>query len=122
LASNTKKREGKAAPLLGLLLDLIVVIVFTIIVSIIVPSPRVFHSRRRKRRVDCGLGGLKTHRSVHFTLALLQMRKSLTHLLVRLTDKGVVGAAHRDESFEALNNNVLLLAPMSDSSGRLRSS
>jgi hypothetical protein len=124
LASNTKKREGKAASSLGLLLDLIIgfIFVLTIIVGIAVPSPRVFDSGRRKRRVDYGLGGLKTHRSAHFALALLQMRKPLAHLLMRLADKGVVGVAHRDESLEALDKNVLLLAPTSASSKRLRSS
>jgi hypothetical protein len=52
-------------------LDLIIVIVFTIIISIAIPSPRVFHNGRRKRRKDCGLGGLKTHGSAHLALALL---------------------------------------------------
>jgi hypothetical protein len=124
LASSTKKREEKATSSLGLLLDLIIgfIIIFTIIVGIAVPSPRVFHNGRRKRRVDCGLKGLKTHRSAYFTLALLQMRKPLAHLLMRLADKGVVGVAHRDESLEALNKNVLLLAPTSGNSGGLRSS
>jgi hypothetical protein len=56
---------------LRLLFDLIIVVVFTIIVGVAVPSPRVFHSRRRKRRLDCGLEGLKTHGSAHLTLALL---------------------------------------------------
>jgi hypothetical protein len=45
------------------------------------------------------------------------MIKTLAHLLMRLTNKGVVGAAHGDESLEALDKNVLLLAPMSDNSG-----
>jgi hypothetical protein len=105
-------------------LDLIIssVIIFTIIVGVVVPSPRVFHSGRRKRRVDCGLGGLKIHRSAHFALALLQMRKPLAHLLMRLVDKGIIGAAHRDEGLEALDKNILLLAPMSGSPGGLRSS
>jgi hypothetical protein len=109
---------------LRLLLDLIIgfVIIFTIIIGVAVPSPRVFYSERRKWRVDCGLRDLKTHRSAHFALALLQMRKPLAHLLMRLADKGVVGAAPRDESFEAFDKNVLLLAPMSGSSGGLRSS
>jgi hypothetical protein len=65
LASNTKKREGKVVPSLELL------IVIIIIIGVAVPSPRIFHSWRRKRGVDCGLGGLKTHGSVHLTLALL---------------------------------------------------
>jgi hypothetical protein len=100
LESSTKKREGKARYSLRLLLDLIIgfIIVFTIFIGVVVPSLRVFHSGRRKRRVDCGLGGLKTHGSVHFALALLQVRKSLTHLLMRLTDKGVVGSSHGYES------------------------
>jgi hypothetical protein len=59
LASNTKKREGKTVSSLGLLLDLIIVVVFTIIVGVVVPIPRVFYSGRRKRRVDCEVGGLK---------------------------------------------------------------
>jgi hypothetical protein len=36
--------------------------------------------------------------------------------------KSVVGAAHGNESLEALYMNVLLLAPMRDSFRRLRSS
>jgi hypothetical protein len=73
LASSTKKREGKARSSLGLLLDLIIgfIIIFTIVIGVVVPSSRDFHSRRRERRVDYGLGGLKTHGSAHFTLALL---------------------------------------------------
>jgi hypothetical protein len=63
LASNTKKREGKTVSSLGLLLDLIIVVVFTIIftiiVGVVVPISRVFYSGRRKRRVDCEVGGLK---------------------------------------------------------------
>jgi hypothetical protein len=39
---------------------------------------------------------------------------------VRLVDKSVVGAAHGNDSLEALNENVLLLASMSSSSRRLR--
>jgi hypothetical protein len=121
LASNTKNREGKSTSSLGLLIDLIIVIIFTIIIGVVVPSLRVFHSGRRKRRVDCGLEGLKTHRSVNFALALLQMRKPLAHLVVKLTDKSFVVAAHRDEGLEALDKYVLLLAPTSGSSRRLRS-
>jgi hypothetical protein len=73
LASSTKKREGNERSSLGLLLDLIIgfIIIFTIIVDDAVPSPRVFHSGRRKRRVDCGLRGLKTHGCAHFAPALL---------------------------------------------------
>jgi hypothetical protein len=95
---------------LGLLLDLLIgfIIDFTIIVGIAVPSPRAFHSGRRKRSVDGGLGSLKAHGSAHFALTLLQVRKPLAYLLMRLTDKGIVGAAHRDESLEALAKNVLL--------------
>jgi hypothetical protein len=54
-------------------------------------------------RVDDGLSGLKTHRSAHFTLVLLQVRKPLAHLLVRFTDKDVIGATHGDEGLEALD-------------------
>jgi hypothetical protein len=50
------------------------------------------------------------------------VRKPLAHLLLRLTDKSVVGTAHGDEGLEALDKNVLLLAPMSGSSRGLRSS
>jgi hypothetical protein len=71
LASNTKKREGKAATSLGLLFDLFIIVTIVIVVGIAIPSPRVFHSRRRKRRVDSGLGGLKTHGSAHLSLAFL---------------------------------------------------
>jgi hypothetical protein len=124
LASSTKKEEGKPMSSLRLLLDLIngFVIVFTIVVDVAVPSLRVFHNGRRKRRVDGGLRGLKTHGSTHFTLTLLQVRKPLAHLLMRLMDKGVVGVAHRDENLEALDKNVMLLALMSGNSGGLRSS
>jgi hypothetical protein len=109
---------------LGLLLDLIIdfIIIFTIIISVEVPSPMIFHIGKRKRRVDCVLGGLKTHSSAYFALTLLQVRKHLAHLLMRLTDKGIIGAAHRDESLEALDKNVLLLAPTSGNSGGLKSS
>jgi hypothetical protein len=50
---------------LRLLLDLII-----IIIGIAVPSPRVFPRWRRKRRVDYGLGILKTHGSEHLALVL----------------------------------------------------
>jgi hypothetical protein len=62
LASSTIKREGKVRSSLGLFINLIIgfVIAFTIIVGDAVPSPRAFHSGRRKRSVDCGLEGLKT--------------------------------------------------------------
>jgi hypothetical protein len=62
----------------------------------------------------------KTHGSAHFTLALLHVRKPLTHLLMRLSDEGVVGPAHRDEGLEALENDVLFLVQMSSSSAGLR--
>jgi hypothetical protein len=71
LASNTKKREGKTKSSLRFFFDLIVIVVVIIAFSVAVPGPRVFHSRRRKRRVDDLLGGLKTHVSVHLALALL---------------------------------------------------
>jgi hypothetical protein len=106
LASNTKKREGKVVSSLRLLFNLIIVVVFIIVFTI----------------VDDGLNDRKTHRRAYFMLALLQVRKPLAHMLVRLTDMGVVGAAHRDEGLEALDKNVLLLAPMSGISRRLRSS
>jgi hypothetical protein len=125
LASNTKKRERKIASSLGLFFNLIVVIIFiifTIIVGVAVPSPKVFYRERRKRRMDDRLGDLKAHRRAYFTLALLQTRKHLAHLLVRLMDKSVVGAAHGDEGLETLDENVLLLPPMSGSSRRLRRS
>jgi hypothetical protein len=56
---------------LRLFLDLIIIVAFIIIVGIAVPSPRIFHSGRRKRRVDYGRGGLKTHGNSHLTLVLL---------------------------------------------------
>jgi hypothetical protein len=114
LASNTKKRERKTVSSLRLF--------FTIIVGVVVPRPRVFYRGRRKRRMDDWLGDLKAHRRAYFTLVLLQTRRHLAHLLVRLTDKSVVGATHGDEGLEALDENVLLLAPMSGSSRRLRRS
>jgi hypothetical protein len=121
LASNTKKREGKITSSLGLLFNLIIIVIFTIVIGVVVPSPRVFYRERRKRRIDDRLGDLKAYRSAYFTLALLQTRKPLAHLLVRLADKSIVGATHGDEGLEALDENVLLLAPMSGSSRRLRS-
>jgi hypothetical protein len=80
LASNTKKREGKAKSSLGFFFELIVIILIS--VGIAVPSPQVLHSWRRKRSVEDGLGGFKTHRCAHLALALLKSRKPLTHLLV----------------------------------------
>jgi hypothetical protein len=50
------------------------------------------------------------------------MRKSLAYLLVRLANKSVVGATHENESLEALDENVQLLALTSGCSRRLRSS
>jgi hypothetical protein len=91
LASNTKKREGKAKSSLGFFFDLVIIVVFF---GVAVPSTWVFHNWRRKRWVDDWLGGLKTHRSVHLTLALLKSKKPLTHLLMRLMNGSVVGAAH----------------------------
>jgi hypothetical protein len=67
LASTTKKREGKAKSSLRFFFKLIVIVV--IFVGIAVPSPQALHSWRRKRWVDNGLEGLKTHRCVHLTLA-----------------------------------------------------
>jgi hypothetical protein len=123
LASNTKKRERKTATSLGLFFNLIIVVVFiiifTIVVGVAVPSPRVFY---RGRRIDDRLQELKAHKGSYFVMALLQMRKPLAHLLVRLADKSVVGAARGDEGFEALDENVMFLAPMSGNSRRLRSS
>jgi hypothetical protein len=46
--------------------------------------------------VDNLLRGLKTHRSVHLALALLESRKPLAHLLMGLTDESIVGAVHGD--------------------------
>jgi uncharacterized membrane protein len=88
LASNTKKREGKAMSSLGVLFfNLIIVVIFFFFFVIFasgvaVPHPRVFHGWRRKRGIDDGLRGLKTHRRVHLALALFKRGKSLTHLSV----------------------------------------
>jgi uncharacterized membrane protein len=102
LASNTKKLDEKVRFSLGVLLffivSLLIIFIVVAIVIIVVPNPRIFHSKRRKRRIDCRLRVHKTHGSAHFALALLQVRKSLTHLLMRLSDEGVVGPAHKDES------------------------
>jgi hypothetical protein len=107
---------------LKLLFNLIIGIVFTIVIDIVIPCPRVFYCGRRKRRVDLWLGGHKTHRRAYFALTLLQVRKHLAQLLVRLADKGIVGVAHGDEGLEALDKNVLVLVPTRGSSRRLRSS
>jgi hypothetical protein len=120
LASSTKKREGISRSSLGLLLDFIIglFIIFIVIVDVAIPSPMVFHNGRR---IDYGVKGLKIHGSAHFALALLQVRKHLTHLLMRLSDKGVVGAAPGDESLEAIEKDVLFLGSTSRSSRGLRS-
>jgi hypothetical protein len=55
LASNTKKREGKARSSFRLFFNLVIIVVFIVIA---VPSPRVFHSYKKKRRVDDGLWGV----------------------------------------------------------------
>jgi hypothetical protein len=75
-------------------LFILVIIIVFIAFFIAVPSPRVFHNWRRKRRVGYGTGGLKTHGSAHPALPLLKSGKSLSHLLMRLTDESIVGAAH----------------------------
>jgi hypothetical protein len=45
----------------------------------------------------------------------------MAHLLVRLTDKSIVGAAHGYQGLEAPDKNILHLASMSSSTRRLRS-
>jgi hypothetical protein len=55
---------------LRLLFNLFIIAV-VIAFGVVVPSPRIFHSGTRKRRVDDGLGGLKTHGSAHLAMALL---------------------------------------------------
>jgi hypothetical protein len=102
-------------------LNIIIVIVFIIAFGVAVPSPWVFYHGRRKRRIDDRHRDLKAHRRAYFTL-VLQMRKSLAYLLVRLANKSVVGATHENESLEALDENVQLLALTSGCSRRLRSS
>jgi hypothetical protein len=52
-----KRREGKIMMSLVLLFNLLIIVVFIIAIGFMIPSPRVFHSWRRKRRVDYGLGG-----------------------------------------------------------------
>jgi hypothetical protein len=99
LASNTKMNERKTESSLKLFFNLIIIIIVVVFITafgVTVLSPRVFYRGRRKRRIDDRLGDLKAHRRVYFTLALLQMRKSLAHMLVRLVVKSVVGAAHRN--------------------------
>jgi hypothetical protein len=60
LASNTKKKEGKIMSSLRVFFFNLVVIViffFTVFTSgVTVPCPWVFHSWRRKRGIDDGLG------------------------------------------------------------------
>jgi hypothetical protein len=82
LASNTKKREGKAMSSLGVFFNLVIFFFAIFTSGVAVPRPRVFHSWKRKREIDDGLGGLKTHRCMHLVLALLKHGKSLSHLLV----------------------------------------
>jgi hypothetical protein len=72
----------------------VVVFIITVVVFIAVPCPRVFHNRRRKSRIDCRRGVLKSHGSAHFALALLQVWKPLAHLMMRLSDEGFIGLAH----------------------------
>jgi hypothetical protein len=122
LASSIKKREQKAVSSLEFLLDVIIIIIVFIFfnnISVAAPSPRIFHRGRRKRRVDYGLGGLKTHGRAHLVLALLWVGESLAHLLMRLTNESFVGATHRYKSPDALDKNILLFAPMRSSPGGL---
>jgi hypothetical protein len=85
-------------------------------------SPPSRQLSRRKRWVDDWLWGLKAHRSAHLTLALPKSRKPLAHLLMRLMDESIIEAAHGDESIEARDEDVVLLAPTSCSTRLLRSS
>jgi hypothetical protein len=74
LASITKKRDGKAVSSLGVFFFNLIVVIFFFSVftsGVAVPRPRVFYNWRRKRWIDNGLGGLKTHRRAHIALALL---------------------------------------------------
>jgi hypothetical protein len=75
LASNTKKREGKVRSSLELFFVFIIgfflIAIIITIIAITVPSLRIFHVMRGKRRIDCGLGVRKTHGSVHLALTLL---------------------------------------------------
>jgi hypothetical protein len=79
LASNTKKREGKAISSLRVFFFNLVVVVFFFFAvfafGVAVPRPHVFHSWRRKREIDDGLRDLKTHRRVHLALTLLKHGK-----------------------------------------------
>jgi hypothetical protein len=113
LASNTKKERRKTVSSLRVFLNIVVIFIFAS--GVVVPHPRVFHSWRRKRWVDDWLGGLKTHRRAHLVLALLKRGKSLTHLLVWLMDESIIGVALRDQSLEASDEKVLLLASMGGS-------
>jgi hypothetical protein len=112
LASNTKKRERKTGSSLGLFFSLIIIIVvFIIAFDVAVPSPQVFYHGRRKRRIDDWLGDLKTHRRAYFVMVLLQTRKHLAHLLVRLADKSSIRAAHGNGSLEALRRECSASCP-----------
>jgi hypothetical protein len=112
LASNTKKRERKIVSSLRLFFNLIIiVVVFIIAFGVAIPSPQVFYHGRRKRRIDDRLGDLKTHRRAYFVLVLLQTRKHLAHLLVRLADKSGVRAAHGNGSLEALRRECSASCP-----------
>jgi hypothetical protein len=87
LESNSKKREGKAMSSIEVFyFNLIVIIIFFFFAvftsDVAVPHPQVFHCWRKKRGIDDGLRGLKTHRRAHLTLALLKRGKLLTHLPV----------------------------------------
>jgi hypothetical protein len=72
LPPNIKKREGKAMSSLRVFFfNLIIVVFFFFPVfasGVAVPCPRVFHSWRRKKWIDNGLGGLKTLRCMHLAL------------------------------------------------------
>jgi hypothetical protein len=52
---------------------------------------------------------------MHLTLALLKSREPLAQLLVRLTDKSIIGEAHGYQGLEAMDKNILLLASMNSS-------
>jgi hypothetical protein len=103
------------------IVSLFIIFIVVVIIIVAVPSPRIFHSKRRKSRIDCGLRLCKTHGSAPFMPTLLQVRKPLTYLLMRLSDEGIIGIAHIDEGLEALENDVLFLTLMSSSSRGLRS-
>jgi hypothetical protein len=54
-------------------------------------------------------------------MALLNSREPLAHLLVRLMDKSIVGAAHGYQGLEPPDKNILLLASMGRSMRQLGS-